>query len=77
MAANKKAEKMYDVVIPKVYAPKGEDALYVSVNDSAIRIKYGVKVRIAERYKKAIDEWLRANERADEYESKTSAFREQ
>ncbi len=63
----KKKEKLYEIVIPKMYAPKGEDALYVSVNDEAIRIKYGEKVRIPERFKTAVEESFRAAAAADEY----------
>ena len=61
----KPKEKMYDVIIPKVYAPSGEDALFISVNDENIRIKYGEKVRVPARFKEAVNEWLRANEYAD------------
>lgn len=63
----KRKEKLYEVVIPKMYAPKGEDAMYVSVNDEAIRIKYGEKVRIPERFKEAVEESFRASDAADKY----------
>lgn len=66
----KKGEALYDVTVPKVYANKGEDAMYVSVNDEAIRIKYGEKVRVPERFKEAIDEAFRAEGLADLYAEK-------
>lgn len=66
-AKNFTPEKMYDVVIPKVYGDSGDDALYLSVNDECIRIKYGEKVRVPARFYEVINEWLRANEYADAY----------
>ncbi len=66
----KPGEALYDVTIPKIYANKGEDAMYVSVNDKAIRIKYGEKVRVPERFKAVIDEALKAEGLADSYAEK-------
>lgn len=63
----KPGEPLYDVIIPKVYGDKGDNAMYVSVNDEAIRIKYGERVRIPERFKEAIDEAFRAEGLADSY----------
>mgnify|MGYP000182377840 FL=1 len=63
----KKKEKLFEIIIPKMYAPKGEDAMYVSVNDEAVRIKYGEKVRIPERFKEAVEESFRADGAADAY----------
>jgi len=62
-----KNEKLYEIVIPKHCAPKGEDAMYVSVNDEAIRIRYGEKVRIPARFKEAVEESFRAEDYADAY----------
>lgn len=66
----KPGDALYDVMIPKVYGKKSDNAMYVSVNDEAIRIKYGERVRIPERFKEAIDEAFRAEGLADSYAEK-------
>lgn len=63
----KNNEKLCEIVIPKHYAPKGEDAMYVSVNDEAVRIRYGEKVKIPARFREAVEESLRAEDYADAY----------
>lgn len=55
----KKGEKKFEVMIPKYYGNKGEDAMYVSVNDESIRIKYGEKVEIPARFKEVIETALK------------------
>lgn len=76
MARINKKGKMYDVIIPRQFANKGEDAMYISVNDEAVRIRYGEKVRIPERFYRVLEEFYRANEYADLYAQEISAFGE-